>query len=94
MEYNQDFVNRLREVMPVNFRKELHHELNKGKREKNRIPYSTVCDSLNKYRQGIRSRNGKKHSFAKRKNGTNTFVDKDVIYDKAVELLTEKGIAV
>ena len=84
MTYNQDFLDKLRKVMPMNFRTELHSALNKGKHEKNRIPYSTVCDTLSVYRTGIR----------KNHRGSNLKVDKVKVYNKAVELLAEKGIHV
>ena len=92
MEYNQQFIDKIRVLMPINFRSELHEALNKGKHKKNRIPYSTVCDSLRVYRLGIRTRNGKTHSFSKTHAGNGSKVDKIKIYDKAVELLAEKGI--
>lgn len=79
MEYNQQFIDKLRVLMPLNMRKDLFEELNKGKKGKSVIPYSTICDVLKTYREGGRPR------YRQRR---------EKVYSKAVEMLNKKGISV
>lgn len=48
MEYNQQFIDKLRQLMPLNTRLEVS--------KRTQIPYSTVCDALTTYREGGRKR--------------------------------------
>ena len=79
MEYNQEKINRIRELMPLSMRKKVHANINKGVSEKAQISYSQVCDVLRVYRDGGRPR------FRNRRLK---------VYDEAVRLLKEKGIEV
>ena len=79
MEYNQETINRIRDLMPLGMRKKLHANINKGISAKAHIPYSTVCDVLQTYRDGGRQR------YRNRRMK---------VYDESVRLLAEKGIAV
>ena len=79
MEYNQETINRIRELMPLAMRKRVHQNINKGVSEKAQIPYSTVCDVLQTYRDGGRPR------YRNRRLK---------VYDESVRLLQEKGITV
>lgn len=79
MEYNQDTIDKIRELMPLAMRKKVHQNINKGVRLKSQIPYSTVCDVLKTYRDGGRPR------YRNRRLK---------VYDESVRLLQEKGITV
>jgi len=79
MEYNQEIIDRIRDLMPLSMRKKVHENINKGVSEKAQIPYSTVCDVLKTYRDGGRPR------YRNRRLK---------VYDEAVRLLQEKGINV
>ena len=79
MEYNQETINRIRDLMPLCMRKKVHSNINKGVSEKAHIPYSTVCDVLQTYRDGGRPR------YKNRRLK---------VYDECVRLLNEKGITV
>ena len=79
MEYNQEIINRIRDLMPLCMRKKVHANINKGVSAKSQIPYSTVCDVLQTYRDGGRPR------YRNRRLK---------VYDECVRLLAEKGITV
>lgn len=79
MEYNQETIDKIRELMPLSMRKKVHENINKGVSVKSKIPYSTVCDVLKTYRDGGRPR------YRKRRLK---------VYDEAVRLLKEKGITI
>lgn len=79
MEYNQEKIDRIRELMPISMRRKVFESINKGVSGKAHIPYSTVCDVLQTYRSGGRPR------FRNRRLK---------VYDEAVRLLKEKGIEV
>lgn len=79
MEYNQQFIDKLRVVMLPNTRLEVSKRTN--------LPYSTVCDALTIYREGGRKRykNRKKKIYAttvdylKEKGLTQVLIDKGII---------------
>jgi hypothetical protein len=79
MEYNQEIVNQIRELMPLSMRKKVFENINKGVSEKAQIPYSTVCDVLQTYRDGGRPR------YRNRRLK---------VYNESVRLLAEKGITI
>lgn len=79
MEYNQETIDKIRELMPLCMRKKVHENINKGLKKKNPeyIPYSTVCDVLRDYREGYQKR------YRRLK-----------VYDECVRILNEKGISI
>lgn len=79
MEYNQEIVNQIRELMPLSMRKKVFENINKGVSVKAHIPYSTVCDVLKHYRDGGRPR------YRNRRFK---------VYNESVKLLQEKGITI
>lgn len=81
MKYNQQFLDELNQKIPYRFWSELEESINKGKHQKNRIPLSTIKDTLRVAREGGT-------------RGRSVIVDKESIIDKAVELLEAKGIVV
>lgn len=48
MEYSQEVIDKLRDRLPFNGRKEIE--------KRTGIPYSTICDALKTYREGGRPR--------------------------------------
>ncbi len=79
MEYNQEVIDTIRGLLPLRMRKKIHQEINKGKSGSSIIPYSTVCNVLETYREGGLPR------YRKRRLK---------VYDKAIELLNKKGITI
>ena len=50
MQYNQETLDKIREVMPLGLARKVHQNVNKGRGKE--IPYSTVCEVLRTYREG------------------------------------------
>lgn len=84
MKYNQQFLDELCQRIPYMFWKDLEKAINKGKQKKNRIPMSTIQDSLRVYRD---NKGGKGNG-----RGRTVSIDKVAIIEKAIELLESKGI--
>jgi hypothetical protein len=76
MEYNQEKVDEIRDMLPFEMRKQVYMNINKGKSKDGHISYSTVCDVLKTYRDS-------KPRYLRRRTK---------VYDECVKLLTEKGI--
>ena len=79
MKYNQEKIDRIRELMPISMRRKVFENINKGVSGKAHIPYSTVCDVLKTYREGGRPR------YRNRRLK---------VYNEAVRLLAEKGVII
>lgn len=79
MEYNQETIDTIRKLMPLNMRKQLFERINHNKRGSAIISYSTITDVLRTYREG----GGKRYRNRRLK-----------VYDTAVQMLKEKGIEV
>lgn len=79
MEYNQEKVDRIRELMGMSMRRKVFENINKDLEESEHIPYSTVCDVLQTYRTG-----GRKYYRNRRLK----------VYHEAVRLLAEKGVII
>lgn len=81
MNYNQEYLDRIRPMFPHGFVTELYHEINKGRRKP--IPRQTIVDALTTYRtRSIKPRNG---------NGK---IAQDEVIRLAVDKLASKGIMV
>ena len=52
MEYNQETIDTIRQLMPLNMRKQLFERINKDKQGDEVISYSTITDVLRTYRAG------------------------------------------
>lgn len=76
IDYSQQIIDRIREAMPLNMRKQLFERVNHNKRGAAIISYSTITDVLRTYREG----GGKRYRNRRLK-----------VYDTAVEMLAEKG---
>lgn len=77
MDYNQETIDKIRKLMPLNMRKQLFERINHNKRGSAIISYSTITDVLRVYREG----GGKRYRNRRLK-----------VYDTAIRMLAEKGI--
>jgi len=90
MEYTQENINRIKPLFPNNFIRDVVEELSTSK---NRVPYSTVYDALTICRTGKRKdAKGVEHKVVRNQVGKKKPFDKLKCWNKALQMLREKGI--